>query len=261
MDLRIEGKVALVTGAGGGLGGAIARALAAEGVQVVAADINEESAARTAKDILQKGGRAMALPLDLQALDKMPAQLARIRSTFGDVDILVNNSGGPPPSKASGVSPEDWQSQFRAMVLSLMHLTDLVLPAMRAKGWGRVITSTSSGVIAPIPNLAISNTLRAALVGWSKTLSSEVAAEGITVNVVLPGRIDTERIGQLDEARARREGKSKQDVISNSLDAIPTGRYGTPQEYGDAVAFLASVRASYITGSIIRIDGGYIPSI
>lgn len=147
------------------------------------------------------------------------------------------------------------------MVLSLMHLTDLVLPAMRRKGWGRVITSTSSGVVAPIPNLGISNTLRSTLVGWSKTLSNEVAAEGITVNVVLPGRIDTQRIGQLDEARAKREGKSKSDVVKQSTKSIPAGRYGRPQEYANTVTFLDSARSSCITDLIIRVDGGYIASI
>src|SRR5690606_3200025 len=126
---------------------------------------------------------------------------------------------------------------------------------------GRVITSTSSGVIAPIPNLGISNALRSTLVGWSKTLAREVAADNVTVNVVLPGRIGTSRIAQLDEAKARREGRSVEAVIEESVRSIPIGRYGRPQEYGDVVTFLASERASYVTGSIVRVDGGYIPSI
>ena len=154
-----------------------------------------------------------------------------------------------------------WKTQFHEMVLNLMHLTDLVLPGMRARGWGRVITSTSSGVVAPIPNLGISNTLRAALVGWSKTLAREVAPDGITVNIVLPGRIATDRIRQLDEARAAREGKSIDEVVRESTTAIPVGRYGRAEEYGDVIAFIASCRASYITGSVIRVDGGLIPSI
>ena len=261
MDLRIAGKVALVTGAGGGLGGAIARALAAEGVRVAAADLHEESARRTVQEIEQAGGEAIAVTMDIAELERLSAHLERIRGAFGDVEILVNNSGGPPPSQASGVDPDVWRRQFDAMVLGLIRLTDLVLPAMRERKWGRVITSTSSGVIAPIPNLGISNALRSTLVGWSKTLAREVAADNVTVNVVLPGRIGTSRIAQLDEAKARCEGRSVEAVIEESVRSIPIGRYGRPQEYGDVVTFLASERASYVTGSIVRVDGGYIPSI
>ena len=147
------------------------------------------------------------------------------------------------------------------MVLSLITLTDLVLPQMRAQGWGRIITSTSSGVVAPIPNLAISNALRLSLVGWSKTLAREVAVDGITVNVVLPGRIATARIEQLDHAKARREGRSVEDVALESTQSIPVQRYGRPEEYGNVVAFLASDCASYINGSVVRVDGGLIASI
>jgi 3-oxoacyl-[acyl-carrier protein] reductase len=132
---------------------------------------------------------------------------------------------------------------------------------MRARKWGRVITSTSSGVVAPIPNLAISNSLRMALVGWSKTLSREVAAEGVTVNIVLPGRIATRRIEELDQARAKREGKSLAEIVQASTSSIPANRYGRVEEYGDVVAFLASSAASYITGSVVRVDGGLIQSI
>src|SRR5690606_30067191 len=165
------------------------------------------------------------------------------------------------PSTVTGVAVEAWEKHFRAMVLSLMRLTELVLPDMRAKGWGRVITSTSSGVVAPIANLGVSNALRLTLVGWSKTLAREVARDGVTANIVLPGRIATTRIQQLDEARAERENKPVEQVIQESTESIPIGRYGRVQEYGDVVAFLASAQASYLTGSIIRIDGGLIPSI
>jgi 3-oxoacyl-[acyl-carrier protein] reductase len=143
----------------------------------------------------------------------------------------------------------------------IMHVTDLVLPNMRAKRWGRVITSTSSGVVAPIPNLGISNTLRSALVGWSKTLAREVAADGITVNMVLPGRIATGRIRQLDEARAAREGKTVEEIVKLSTDTIPIQRYGEPEEFANAIAFLASSKASYITGTMLRVDGGMIQSV
>ena len=257
MDLDLNGRTALVFGAGGGLGGAIARSLASEGAQVIAADIDEQAAAKTAADL----GEALVLGWDIADLASAPAHLNRIETRFGPVDILVNNTGGPPPTPASGQTPELWSKHFDQMVRSVIGVTDLVLPGMRARKWGRIITSTSSGVVAPIANLGLSNALRLALVGWSKTLAREVGRDGITANIVLPGRIATGRIVFLDEQKAARENRSVEDVTAESTAAIPLGRYGDPREYGDTVAFLASPRASYITGSVIRVDGGLIPSI
>jgi 3-oxoacyl-[acyl-carrier protein] reductase len=261
MDLKIEGRRALVFAAGGGLGGAIARALAAEGGRVAVADIDSAGAERTAGEIEAAGGDALAVEWDIGDLDAAPEKLARLKEWGGDVEILVNVTGGPPPTPAAGVDPELWTRQFQSMVLGVIHVTDLVLPAMRAAGWGRIITSTSSGVVSPIPNLGVSNTLRASLLGWSKTLAGEVGGDGVTVNVVLPGRIATKRIEQLDAARAEREGKSVDEIAKASTATIPLGRSGRPEEYGAAVAFLASEPASYITGSVLRVDGGLIPSI
>jgi 3-oxoacyl-[acyl-carrier protein] reductase len=199
--------------------------------------------------------------LDLSDLSQIDGHISKIESELGPVDILVNNTGGPPPTTAIGQDPALWSRHFQAMVLSVIAITDRVLPNMRARRWGRVITSASSGVVSPIPNLAISNTLRLSLVGWSKTLAREVAKDGITANIILPGRIATDRLKFLDEAKAKREGRSVEDVLAESTGSIPVGRYGKPEEYGDVVAFLSSDRAAYITGSVIRVDGGLIAGI
>ncbi|MES0172593.1 SDR family oxidoreductase [Mesorhizobium sp. M0006] len=261
MDLGIRGKTALVLGAGGGLGGAIAKSLAREGVRVVVGNRSSEGAERTADEIRKTGGEALPLAWDLGDLSAIESRVSQAERTFGSIDILVNNTGGPPPSTAAGQDPSLWSSHFQSMVLSVICLTDRVLPAMREKKWGRIITSTSSGVAAPIPNLGISNALRLSLVGWSKTLAREVGRDGITANVIVPGRIATPRITFLDQQKAKREGRDVEDVSAESIATIPVGRYGELEEYGDAATFLASVRSAYITGSVIRVDGGLIASI
>ena len=199
--------------------------------------------------------------MGLADIDLIGAQLALVEGVLGSVDILVNNTGGPPPTPEGGQDPALWRRYFESMVLSVIAVTDRVLPGMRNHGWGRVITSTSSGVIAPIPNLGLSNSLRASLVGWSKTLAREVGRDGITVNIVVPGSIMTDRIRVLHEDKARREGRSFDEVMRDSVDAIPAGRHGRPDEFADVVAFLASPRAGYVTGSIVRIDGGMIANV
>jgi 3-oxoacyl-[acyl-carrier protein] reductase len=261
MDIGIEGKTALVLGAGGGLGSAIAKTLANEGAQVALADIDADAVDRVVAEIRQAGGSAMAVPFDLADRSAMHAQVTAVEAAFGTVDILVNNTGGPPPTPATGQDPALWRKSFEQMVLPVITLTDRVLPAMRAHKWGRIITSTSSGVVASIPNLGTSNALRLSLVGWSKTLAREVGRDGVTANIVLPGRVATGRIRFLDEQKAKRENRSVDDVSAESTATIPVGRYGEPQEYADVVVFLASERASYVNGSVIRVDGGLIASI
>lgn len=261
MDLGIKGKTALVLGAGGGLGGAIARSLAREGVKVAVGNRSAEGAERTVGEIRKAGGEAMPVVWDLGDLSLIDPRVAEVETVFGGIDILVNNTGGPSPSPVAGQDAGLWQESFQSMVLSVIALADRTLPGMRERRWGRIITSTSSGVVSPIPNLGLSNTLRASLVGWSKTLAREVGRDGITANIILPGRVATSRIAFLDEQKARREGRSVEEVSAESTAAIPVGRYGNPQEYGDTAAFLASKQAAYITGSVIRVDGGLIPSI
>lgn len=261
MDLGIGGKTALVLGAGGGLGGAIAKHLAAEGVKVACGDISLEQAESTVAAITSASGTAMAAAWDLADIEAIPGIVASVGDTLGPIDILVNITGGPPPTPASGQDPAAWRKQFDAMVVSVLALTDAVLPGMRERKWGRIITSTSSGVIAPIPNLGLSNALRSTLVGWSKTLAREIGRDGVTANIIVPGRIATQRITFLDEQKAKREGRSVESVAAESTAAIALGRYGNPAEYADAVCFLASARAAYITGSVLRVDGGLIQSI
>lgn len=261
VDLGLRDKVALVLAAAGGLGERIAATLADEGARLCLSDIDTGALQTAVAAIEQRGGRAKGFPADLSETDALPALVRHIEQSVGPIDVLVNITGGPPATQAAGVAPDIWQKHFRAMVLSVIQLTDLVLPGMRQRRWGRIITCTSSGVVVPIPDLGLSNALRSTLVGWSKTLSREVAADGVTVNVVVPGRIATRRIRQLDEMRAEREKRTLADVVAASTSTIPMRRYGEPQEFADVITFLASERASYVTGSMVRIDGGLIGSI
>ena len=261
MDLGLKGKTALVLAAGGGIGRAVAKALAAEGAQVAVAGLHAESVNATAAAVAATGAQALALVWDLADLAAIDPNVTRIERELGPVDILVNNTGGPPPTPAGGQDPALWTKYFQAMVLSVIAATDRVLPGMRQRRWGRIVTSTSSGMVAPIPNLGLSNALRSSLGGWSKTLAREVARDGVTVNVVVPGRIATARVRFLDENRAKREGRGLDEVVAENEATIPMGRYGTPEEYANVVAFLAGERAAYVTGSIVRVDGGAIPSI
>jgi 3-oxoacyl-[acyl-carrier protein] reductase len=249
MDYGIAGKRALVLGASRGLGAAIAKTLAAEGVTVLAA----------ARNIDGIKGQAGLTPIVLDLADTASVQkLIDTVLADGGVDILVNNSGGPKPGPAQGQTTADWLAYFQSMATSLFAITDAMLPAMIDKQWGRIITVGSSGVVQPIPNLALSNGVRGAIAGWSKTLAGEVAKHGVTVNMVLPGRIDTDRVRQLDQGRAERSGVSIDDVKEASRAEIPAGRYGRPEEFAAAVAFLASQQAGYITGTMLPIDGGLV---
>lgn len=261
MDLGLNGKKALVLGATRGLGNTIARTLHAEGAHVILAG-RDAQRLKVAVAELTDGSRASSLLVDLADAASVAAALEAL-GTKGesDIDILVANGGGPRPGSVLDVDPQEWRTSFESMIGSIFAMTGHLVPAMRRRGWGRVVNIVSSGVQQPIPNLGMSNALRASLVGYAKTLAAEVAGDGVTVNCVLPGRIATDRLAQLDEAAANRAGKPLAEIQAASKMTIPAGRYGDPQEFADVVAFLAGTRSGYVTGSQIRVDGGLIRSV
>lgn len=257
MRIDLTGQRALVLGASGGLGAAIARGLGEAGARVAVSSRSADKLDAQFPD----HDRFPKLVADLTTPGIGRTIADQALSLLGGVDVLINNSGGPPPTSALGATDEQWRAQFDAMVMSLVDLTGALVPGMRERRWGRIITVASSGIVAPIPNLALSNALRSALLGWSKTLASEVAADGVTVNMVLPGRIATSRVEALDKANAARTGKSMEEVEKAALATIPAGRYGEPDEFAAAAVFLASRQAAYITGTTIRVDGGALRNV
>lgn len=262
MDLGLAGKRALVMSSSRGLGLGCAQALAAEGAHVLLTGRSGDKLARAAAEINAAGpGKADFVVADLTSESVVDTLIAAAEEFLGGVDILVNNTGGPPPGRMVEADTAVLAAQFDTMVMTVASLTSRLLPAMQAQGWGRVITIGSSGVIQPIPNLGLSNAIRSALVGWSKSLSNDVAADGVTVNMLLPGRIHTERVDELDENASRKSGKPLEDIRVASKATIPAGRYGTVEEFGAVCAFLASQQASYVTGSLVRCDGGAIKSV
>jgi len=254
MDLGLKGRRAFVTGASRGIGRAIAYALAAEGAEVTAVARSGEPLRSLRDSAIDLPGNITARQCDLADA----VAISTLSDVLGHTDVLVLNTGGPPPGAAADISDDLWLQQFEAMFLSVIRVTRLALAGMRERRFGRIILVVSSGVLQPIPHLAISNALRVALVGWAKTLADEVAAAGITVNCIAPGRIATDRVAQIDRSRALRDGLSLEEAERQSRDTIPAGRYGDPAEFAAVAAFLASNSASYMTGSVLRVDGGMV---
>jgi len=261
MDLQLKGKTALILGGSKGLGRGVADALAAEGVAVAIVARGQEALDRAVSEIASRGANAVGFAADLADWPSLEAAANAARKQLGPIDILLNNSGGPPPSGVAGVPVKVWEDQFHAMVLPLFRITDLLIGDMRARKWGRIINVASTSVVEPLAAIGVSNTLRSAIIGWAKTLATETARDGITVNTLLPGAIKTDRIVQISTAAAERQKISVEDAMQRTAQAIPVGRLGTPAEFGAVAAFLASPLASYVTGSMIRIDGGSLRSV
>jgi 3-oxoacyl-[acyl-carrier protein] reductase len=215
-----------------------------------------EAAAGEVQAKAADGARVMALRADVTSTPDLERVVSATTEGMGAIDIVFNNAGGPKPGMFDALTDDDWQHAFELNLMSAIRLTRLCLPHMRAKHWGRVITSTSSSVKQPLPTLMLSNAVRSATTALGKTLADQVAQDGITVNCLAPGRINTERIRQIDSDVAERQGRSLEDVTRDSLAAIPLRRYGDPAEFGAAAAFLASEQASYITGVTLLVDGG-----
>lgn len=254
MDLGLRGKVALVTGASAGLGAAVAVALGAEGARLALGARRIERLAAICEQARSAGAQeARAFRVDLAEGSSIARLLDSVRDAYGEVDVLVANGGGPKPGTYQETSAADWDTAYRTTLRPMLDLIDGVLPGMRRGGWGRIVALTSTSVKQPIANLVLSNALRTALVSALKTLSSEVARDGITVNAIATGRVATDRLRELYGSDA--------EMAKSAEREIPIGRVATPQEFAPLVAFLCGEPACYITGQTIAVDGGLIRGI
>jgi 3-oxoacyl-[acyl-carrier protein] reductase len=257
MDLGLKGKRALVMGASKGLGRAIADSIAAEGAALVISGREQASLDAVAAELVAKGAAAAhGVPADIGSgadIDRLGEAALRL---LGGVDILVLNHGGPPPGSALEITEAQLAEWFPKIVLHPIRLAMRLLPGMRERKYGRIITVGSTGMVQPIPNLALSNILRAGIVGWNKSLAGEVGADGVTCNIIAPGAILTGRQMETQGSIAKKRGISVEAVMQERAASIPAGRIGKTDDFGPMAAFLASERAGYITGSIIRVDGG-----
>jgi 3-oxoacyl-[acyl-carrier protein] reductase len=257
VKLGLNGKRALVMAASRGLGFACALGLAREGCDLVICSRDQTRIEQAAAQIRQSTGvQVYAVVCDTSQEAAVQRLVATALAQLGGLEIVVHNTGGPPAGGFEAVTADQWYQAFDQNVMSFVWVAQAAIPAMRDSGYGRLLTIASSSIKAPIPNLVLSNATRAGVLGIAKTLAREVAADGILVNVVAPGRIATERTQQLDEAAAQRSGRTLDQVRTESVAAIPLGRLGQPEEFANLVVFLASEAASYITGTAMLVDGG-----
>jgi 3-oxoacyl-[acyl-carrier protein] reductase len=262
MDLGLTGRTALVGGASSGLGRACATALAAEGCDVAIWSRNRALLEQVADELRERyGARIVVLEGDSAEPGTGGRIAAEALAGLGTVDIVVLNAGGPPPIDPTATDAAGWMRAFQLLSITPVEIATALLPGMRSRGWGRIVAILSSGVRQPIPDLVYSNAARGALAAWLKTTARAVAADGVTVNGVLPGRLQTPRIESLDRGRAARTGETLEAVRAAHLASIPAGRYGRPEELASCVAYLCSERASYQTGTFTAIDGGLVAGL
>lgn len=262
MDLGLKGRVALVGGSSRGLGYAVAHELAAEGCRVVVCSRDVDAVGNAARRLADEtGAEVLGVPADLGSAADVERLVRAAIDRFGGVEVLVTNTGGPPAGPFESHSPEAWRAAIAQNLESVLELTRRVLPSMKDRGWGRIVNITSIAVKQPVDGLILSNSVRAAVTGFARTLANEVASFGITVNNVMPGYTRTERLVHLAEHNAKRRGSSVDEAYAAWEREIPMGRLGEPRELAALVTFLASDRASYITGTSTPVDGGWIRTL
>lgn len=258
MDLGLTGKVAMVAGASRGLGFAVADALSREGARVSIASRDEQAINEAAR---RMGGDVLAVPADVASAGAIRKWAEETERRFGGVDLLFTNSGGPPAGPALSFDDAAWQNAADLLLFSTLRMVRAVVPSMTARGGGAILMSTSSSVKEPIPNLGLSTVLRASVSALAKTLALELASSRIRVNQIIPGRIDTDRVRQLDQITGTKQGISAEQAKQKSIASIPMGRYGEIEEFGRVGAFLLSDAARYVTGATVQVDGGLIKSV
>jgi 3-oxoacyl-[acyl-carrier protein] reductase len=262
MDLGLKDKVALVAAGSRGLGRAVAEELAAEGASLVLCAREAETLSETVAAIADTyNAHVLGIPADVTVIDDIKRVVDSGNERFGRIDILVTNAGGPPAGRFDQLTRDQWERAIKLTLLSAVELAREVLPGMRNRRWGRILNITSIAVKQPVENLLLSNSLRAGLTGFARTLANEVAAEGITVNNILPGYTRTERLEELAQMMAEKQGISATEFRGKWEKEIPMGRLGEPHEFAALAAFLVSERASYITGTSIQVDGGWVKSL